>query len=135
MTTTILCPAVNNLRIEMPEMHEMSICLALLRQVGEVAENNGAESVEKITVLVGPLSGVEPLMLENAFSIARAGTIAEKARLVCEAGEIKVSCQICGAESMGSINSLICEQCKSWKTTVLSGYDLILKNIELKKAD
>ncbi len=114
-------------------MHEMSICLALLKQVQEVAASNGSNSVERIVIQIGPLSGVDPHLLENAFTIARAGTIAASAELTCEAGEIKVACQECGAETIASINKLLCQECGSWKTSVLSGYDLILKQVEIKK--
>ncbi len=112
-------------------MHEMSICLSLLKQVAEIAASHGSEQVEKIVVAVGPLSGVEASQLERAFTIARAGTVAAEAQLVTEPGELRIECLECGHQSLPEINRLVCSNCQSWKTRILSGYDLILKSVEL----
>ena len=65
-------------------MHELSVCQALLAQVEQVARENAAHSVEKVVLRIGPLSGVEPRLLQDAFPIARAGTVAAGAELVIE---------------------------------------------------
>ena len=62
-------------------MHELSVCLSLLDEVKRVARENNAGSVTRIVVKIGPLSGVEPDLLRNAYPIAAAGTIAEEAEL------------------------------------------------------
>jgi hydrogenase nickel incorporation protein HypA/HybF len=62
-------------------MHELSVCLSLIEEVKRVAHQNGAGTVTRIIVKVGPLSGVEPDLLQNAYPLAAAGTIAENAEL------------------------------------------------------
>lgn len=113
----------------------MTVCLSLLKQAEEVARAHAARSVERIVVILGPLSGVEPLLLDGAFSIARKGTIAENADLVCEAGTIRVRCRACGSEGPGSLSSLACTACSSPDTTVTAGRELILKRLELGLPD
>jgi hydrogenase nickel incorporation protein HypA/HybF len=110
-------------------MHELAICQALIGQVTDVAREQNARSVSDIYVRVGPLSGVESPLMENAFPIAAAGTVADRATLHLEAAPIRVRCDSCGAESAASINRLVCDACGDWHTTLTSGDELILQRI------
>ena len=47
-------------------MHELSVCLALMQQVERVCREHSARRVALIRLQVGPLSGVEPPLLERA---------------------------------------------------------------------
>jgi [NiFe] hydrogenase assembly HybE family chaperone len=58
-------------------MHELSVCLSLLREVERIARENNAGRVTRISVTVGPLSGVEPDLLRNAYPLAVAGTVVQ----------------------------------------------------------
>jgi hydrogenase nickel incorporation protein HypA/HybF len=113
-------------------MHELSVCQALLDQVTEIAREHRAQSVERILLRVGPLAGVEPQLLADAFPLARAGTVAERAELVIEPSAIRVRCRSCGAESDASANRLLCGACGDWQTTVVSGDELLLASVELE---
>ena len=53
-------------------MHELAICQALMEQVERIAEEERADQVLSIHLAIGPLSGVESRLLEQAFSVARA---------------------------------------------------------------
>ncbi|OUD15488.1 hydrogenase maturation nickel metallochaperone HypA [Thioflexithrix psekupsensis] len=112
-------------------MHEMSICQALLNQVQKITHENEARQVESITVKIGLLSGIEPELLANAFSIAKLGTVAESAILHLETAPIKVRCSDCQKESEVSVNKLLCLHCGSWHTQVMSGDELLLMRVEL----
>ena len=78
-------------------MHELSVCQALIAQVEQIARNHAAQSVTLVKLRVGPLSGVEPLLLEHAYPFASAGTVAAASRLVIEPAPLRVSCETCGA--------------------------------------
>ena len=112
-------------------MHELSVCLALLEQVKRVAAENNANSVAKIVVMIGPLSGVEAPLLRNAFPLAVAGTLAENAELEIEPAEIVVRCSECGAESKAQPNRLLCGECGDYRTNLVSGDEMILKRVEM----
>ena len=116
-------------------MHELSLCEDLLEQVEAIARAHGAERIASITVRIGPLSGIEPMLLESAFSIGRVGTLAEEAELRMEQQPVRVVCQSCGAESQTSASHLICASCGSYDTKLLSGDELILASVELLNAD
>ena len=63
-------------------MHELAICQALIEQVEAVAREQDAVQVVQVRIGIGPLSGVEPQLLEQAFQLARAGSIATTASLL-----------------------------------------------------
>ncbi len=114
-------------------MHELAICQSLMDQVESIAAERKAQSVTSIVVAMGPLSGVEAQLLKNAYPIASAGTVAENAELVIEYLPVRVQCTQCGSESEASPNKLICKQCGDWRTTLVSGDEMMLMSVELEK--
>lgn len=114
-------------------MHELSVCQGLVRQVEALAIQHNAAMITNIKLSIGPLSGVEPQLLAQAFPIAASGSRAEHACLEITVLPIRVSCSRCGAESTASVNHLICHQCGHWQTRLLSGDEMQLASIEFKK--
>jgi hydrogenase nickel incorporation protein HypA/HybF len=113
-------------------MHELSMCLALIGQVEGIARQHRATSVTAVIIQIGPLSGVEPELLAQAFPLASAGTVAERSRLVIENLPIRVRCKSCGAETAAVANKLICGKCGDWQTQLLSGDEMLLASVELE---
>ncbi len=116
-------------------MHELAVCQALLAQVISVAAGQSASSVESVTVAAGALSGVEPALLERAWPLAAAGTLAQAAQLEIRVLPVRVRCQLCGHETETGPNRLLCAGCGSWQTTVLSGDELMLLRVTLVQPD
>lgn len=116
-------------------MHELSICQALIDQVTDIARAHGASRVDRIRLKVGPLSGVEPTLLQHAYPLAAVGTLAEDAELVIESAEIRVHCHLCGAETEARPNRLLCGACGAFRTRLVSGDELLLANLELRIPD
>ena len=112
-------------------MHELSICRALINQVTKVADENNADRVISIRVAIGPLSGVEPQLLEQAYPIAATGYIAEDAELILDLLPVRVRCASCAHETEATPNRLICANCGDWHTTIVSGDELLLMSVEL----
>ena len=113
-------------------MHELSICQSIIEQVTQIAQQNNAQSVSRIFIDIGPLSGVEATLLEHAFPIASAGSIAQNAVLETQILPIKIRCNLCHNENEASINKLLCSACGTWKTTLISGDEMLLRSIELE---
>jgi hydrogenase nickel incorporation protein HypA/HybF len=113
-------------------MHELSVCLSLLQQMEKIAAERNAVAVEKVFLQIGPLSGIEPALLENAYPLATAGTVAANAELVMEISEIIVSCTQCGTESPAQVNRLLCSDCGDFRTQVVSGDEMILQRLEMR---
>ena len=115
-------------------MHELAICQAMMQQVENISAENHAQQVISIVIGMGPLSGVEGQLLKHAYPIASAGTIAEGAELIIKTLPVRVSCKQCGKESEVSANKLLCKHCGNWKTTLISGDELMLLSLEMDKA-
>ena len=116
-------------------MHELAIAEALIEQAEEIRRANGARRVRAVRLLVGPLSGVVPALLESAFPLAAAGTALEGATLDCIATPIRVRCQTCAAQTEAHLNALVCGACGDWRTQIISGDALILERLELEIDD
>ena len=114
-------------------MHELAICQSLMEQIESIAAERNARSVTSIVIGMGPLSGVEARLLKNAYPVASAGTIAEDAELIIEYLPIRVKCSQCGSESDALPNKLVCKQCGDWRTTLVSGDELLLMSVELER--
>ncbi len=112
-------------------MHELSVCLALTRKVAAIAEEHGASRIERIRLLVGPLSGIETALLEHAFPLAATGTPAEGARLEIETAPVVVACTVCGAETGCAPNRLLCGTCGDFRTRVVTGDEMLLESLDL----
>ena len=131
-------------------MHELSVCLSLLQQVEAIAAERHAAAVIRIELEVGPLSGVEPDLLRNAWPLAAAGTIAEPAddevayyqdytatyaepaELSINSCDLVVECSECGEQTAAKANRLLCASCGDYRTRVVSGEDLTLLRLELE---
>jgi hydrogenase nickel incorporation protein HypA/HybF len=115
-------------------MHELAVCQGLIREVEAVARAHEAQSVVCITVCVGPLSGIEPQLLESAFPLASAGTRIAQARLVIESTPVKVRCPRCARESQVPSARLLCAHCGEWRVELVSGAELLLTRVELTRS-
>lgn len=115
-------------------MHELSVAQALVEQITNIVHQQQASHASLARVRIGLLSGVEPELLNAAFPLAAAGSVAESASLQLVRAPIRVRCQTCGAESEAAMNRLICGVCGDWHTQILSGDELILESVELEMA-
>lgn len=111
-------------------MHELSVCQALIAQVEELAHREMAQRVECVHIGVGRLSGVEPKLLQHAYPLAAAGTLAEESELVVEDRPVRVHCPECGKDSDVTASRLLCAHCGNWRTTLISGDELVLMRVE-----
>jgi hydrogenase nickel incorporation protein HypA/HybF len=114
-------------------MHELAVCQGLMSQVDQIAARERAERVTLIRLSIGPLSGVEPQLLRDAFPIAAAGGVAEHAILEIEQPPVRVRCLHCGAESQARPNRLVCGECGDYRTQLLSGDEMLLTSLELER--
>jgi len=112
-------------------MHELSVCQSLLVQVKQIAMHHHARRVTGITLQLGPLSGIEPGLLQQAFTQLRVGSVAQDARLVIECKAVRVRCQTCQQESDVTPNHLVCVHCGDYHTRVISGDEMLLASVEL----
>lgn len=111
-------------------MHELSVVQALLREVAQIAAVHHATTVRRVTVQIGPLSGVDHDLLAGAFAVARDSGATRHCELLLELQPVRIRCGECGAESTVTPNRILCAACAGFRTTLLSGAELILKRVE-----
>ena len=104
-----------------------------MNQIETIAAERNASSVVSIVVGMGPLSGVEAQLLRHAYPVASAGTIAEGAELVIKDLPLRIKCTQCGEESNALPNKMVCKTCGDWRTTLISGDELMLMSVELER--
>jgi hydrogenase nickel incorporation protein HypA/HybF len=112
-------------------MHELAVCQALMDQVDSVARDESAARIISIHLGIGPLSGVEPGLLSQAFPIASAGSLAADAELVITALPVVVHCRECDCQSEVQPTRLLCGHCGAWQTTLVSGDEMLLERVEV----
>lgn len=106
-----------------------------MAQVVATAAAHRARRVDRVVLRIGPLSGVEPQLLDHAFAIARGGTIAANAVLEVQHAPVTVACTLCGATGEAAPNRLLCPACGTWKVRVTGGDDLLLASLDLADID
>lgn len=111
-------------------MHELSVCQALLAQVTALVREHHAQGVSRILVGIGPLSGVDPHLIAQAFPIVAAGSEAERAALVLETIPVVIRCPTCGGEHTVAVNRLLCPFCQQ-PGDLVRGDELLLLQVAL----
>ena len=111
-------------------MHELAVCQALISQVNEIARSRAAR-VHAVRIGLGPLAGIEPRLLAEAYPLAGAGTAAEGSRLAIETTPLRVRCRACGSETTALPNRLVCGACGDWRTDLIAGDEMLLLSVEL----
>lgn len=113
-------------------MHELSVCQNLVMQVERIAREQNAR-VSSITIKIGPLSGVEAALVEQAYPLAVAGTCLSAARLIIDSLPVRVHCRVCQQDTAAAPNRMLCAHCGDWRTELLSGDELLLSSVELSR--
>ncbi len=114
-------------------MHELSIALSILDVVEEQRQQLGSPHVVTIYLKIGPLSGVLPDALRNAYELARAGTPLSDATLRIEDSPIVMLCPVCQAErAVESPQTLCCIECGAAAYDVISGRELEVCGLEIE---
>lgn len=113
-------------------MHEYSIVRALLDRVEQEARAHGADTVVRIRLAIGALSGVEAPLLASAFELARIGTCAEGAELEMRTVDPRWVCRDC-ERAIPAGDALRCGACGA-PARLAAGDELILERLEMEVA-
>ena len=113
-------------------MHELGIVFYIIRDVKEVAEQNGVSHVSKVVMNIGEVSTVVPEYLTDCWRWA-----ADKEELLkgCELEVIVTDavtvCNACGKEYTTVEHGKNCPFCGSTDTVLLRGNEVEIKEIEV----
>ena len=113
-------------------MHELGIAFYIIEDVEKVAEENGLEHVEGVTVAVGQVSGVIPRFLKDLWPYAcDEHPIVKGSTLNCEPIAAVTYCENCGKTYDTIKYKKICPYCNSERTYLKTGDQVIIREIEV----
>lgn len=110
-------------------MHEMGLMDAMLRMVRRICEEEKLEYVEKITLEVGELSGIELPYLRTGYEAVVHGTPFEDTELVVETVPGVLHCNDCDIDFEMKNQELLCPECFGRNLTPVGGRDMTIKEI------
>ncbi len=113
-------------------MHEYGIVQSLIESCEEHAQQNDSNSVTKVVVKIGVLSGVEPDLLQTAFDTFKEGTICNNAQFIINHQKVVISCLDCDTQSTLEKHEFLCPNCQSNHIKVIDGEDMFLMSLEME---
>ena len=111
-------------------MHEFSLVRSLLEQVDRVVTSQGGRAAVEVRVEIGPLSGVEPLLMKEAFielsgSRSRETSVrtltSSATTLIIDEVPLTARCHSCHTEFELESFRFVCPHCDSRETSVVRG--------------
>ncbi len=114
-------------------MHELSIAQDILSIVRQNVPHDELKNIQNVNVRIGTMAGVVPDSLEFSYQAITAGTEMENSKLSIEKIPFAVECKSCRKTSTNEIGLRICSHCGSPETTILSGLEMQVVDIELKE--
>lgn len=113
-------------------MHELSVALSLLDEVGAAAEREGASRVASVRVRIGKMSGIARDALLFSWELARTETVASDARLVIDDIDVAIWCVRCARERpVRPAAGLTCAHCGEIARTIVRGREFELYAMEV----
>ena len=113
-------------------MHEKSLVQSLLNQVEQLRMQNNATSVGRVTVEVGPLSGVEPELIRSAFDELASTQFESPPALDIRLIRMQIRCRSCRHETEVEGMTLQCPECASIKVQIVRGDEFRLIDISMQ---
>lgn len=115
-------------------MHEISLVQGLLQQLADLAVQNNRQKVTKITMEIGPLSGVVADSFTFGFDIlSQDNDLVKNAVLDIIVPSVTYRCSECGhAEVTDGEKPEQCAKCQDLFLLPEGGDDLILKQVEME---
>ena len=113
-------------------MHEMSLAEGILKIALEYAEENEAQKVEEIGLIIGEMSGVVIDSLEFGFKMLAKGTIAEGAKLKVKEVPLRGRCAKCGEEMHVEHYDFWCPKCGDGVLEIVSGREMQVEYLEVE---
>lgn len=113
-------------------MHEMAISESILSILEAEAARQKFESVKKLWLEIGPLSGIEPEALRFAFDAAKKGTLADAALLEIIVTQATAWCLGCERTVPIAHRFDPCPQCGGHRLKVATGEEMRIKELEVE---
>ena len=112
-------------------MHEMSIAEGIINIAFDYAARTHSSKINRITLQLGEMSGVEIEALNLSLEVLTKGTIAEEAELVVNRVPIVGQCNKCGKEFHIKYYNFFCPECEGI-LLLKSGREMQVESIDME---
>ena len=113
-------------------MHEMAITQSMFDLVLQHAEKAGAERVEKISLVIGEMTGVVGECVRFYLDFLSKGTIVEGATLSVQTVPPRTRCKDCGETFELRELDWTCPRCHGSSLDIIAGKELFVESIEVE---
>ena len=115
----------------MSKLHEMAIAEGILNIAFDYAAQNNSTKINKITLKIGEMSGVEIEALNLSFDVLTKNTIAEGAELIVNKIPLIGQCNKCGKEFHIEQYNFFCPECDGI-LILKSGRELQVESLDME---
>ncbi len=113
-------------------MHEFSLVKSLLTQSTHLLHEHGGVAVEAIRVELGPLSGVEPMLVTLAFEQLVNSSPCRGAVLIIIEIPLTCQCQSCEHSFEMEDFRFVCPACESRHLRIVSGDEIRIVDVTMR---
>jgi hydrogenase nickel incorporation protein HypA/HybF len=114
-------------------MHEFSVAKALVTELRKIVAQHGGGCVTKVELALGPLSGVEPLQLTEAFRVLTVDCEFSQAELHLHDVALIARCKTCRRNFEVSNYQFRCPNCANHDVHIEQGDGVILRSLTLEE--
>jgi hydrogenase nickel incorporation protein HypA/HybF len=114
-------------------MHELSVAQSIVDIIQQYIPAGNKAPVKCVRIKVGTMAGIVPDSLEFCFSAITAGTKLEGTLLAIDYIPFMLQCKTCSVVSENEFGTVVCPNCGSYETTMISGNELQVSEIELEE--
>ncbi len=112
-------------------MHELGVVFHCIDEVNKIAAENGINRINAVVVEIGEVSTVIPYFFEDCWKWAvKKETVLKDAAIIIERIDAVTHCEGCGENYPTVQYGKTCPYCKSESTYLLTGNEIIIKQIE-----
>lgn len=112
-------------------MHELSVANSIIISLEKLKKQNNFSVLQRIKISVGRISGVDAEALRFALESLRKSTLLGSAELDISLQELKIKCNVCGAETEVAQFDFKCASCGACDYEIISGDELEITEIEV----
>ena len=113
------------------KMHELSLAQNIVDSIKENVEVEKLPLVRGVKMEIGAASGVVSDSLVFAFNAIVKNSPLSSAYMVAEVVPFIVHCSDCQIDTINETGFMVCGHCGSGSVSIVSGTELVLKQIEL----
>ena len=112
-------------------MHELPVTMGVLSVVLQHAEKIQASKINRISLVVGELSGIVPDYITLQFNIISKDTIAYGAEIIFKEQPAELRCRNCTATFSPNGQEWVCPECGERKIEIVAGRECYVDSMEV----